>query len=68
MLCKELKGHFSFPIQEEENVYLLRLFTEKQSQMFKDFWQQLESCIYKLKNDVAAIVKKKRQEVAYGRG
>lgn len=58
---------FFFYMQEEENIYLLRLFTEKQSQMFKDFWQQLESCICKLKNDVAAIVKKKRQEVAYSR-
>ncbi|KAM9317234.1 kinesin-like protein KIF28P [Gastrophryne carolinensis] len=64
-----IRGHFlrlkHYKPPEEENVYLLRLFTEKQSQMFKDFWQQLESCIFKLKNDVAAIVKKKRQEVAY---
>ncbi|KAM5164707.1 kinesin-like protein KIF28P [Mantella aurantiaca] len=66
-----IRGHFlrlkHYKPPEEENIYLLRLFTEKQSQMFKDFWQQLESCICKLKNDVAAIVKKKRQEVAYGR-
>lgn len=66
-----IRGHFlrlkHYKPPEEENIYLLRLFTEKQSQMFKDFWQQLESCICKLKNDVAAIVKKKRQEVAYSR-
>uniref|UniRef100_A0A6I8SUP3 Kinesin-like protein n=1 Tax=Xenopus tropicalis TaxID=8364 RepID=A0A6I8SUP3_XENTR len=48
----------------EENINMLRLFTEKQSQMFKDFWQQLESCICKLKNDVAVIVKKKRETLA----
>ncbi|KAM3930883.1 kinesin-like protein KIF28 [Leptodactylus fuscus] len=63
-----IRGHFlrlkHYKPPEEENIYLLRLFTEKQSQMFKDFWQQLESCICKLKNDVAAIVKKKRQDVA----
>ncbi|KAM4040745.1 kinesin-like protein KIF28 [Anomaloglossus baeobatrachus] len=63
-----IRGHFlrlkHYKPPEEENIHLLRLFTEKQSQMFKDFWQQLESCIYKLKNDVAAIVKKKRQDVS----
>ncbi|KAM8945525.1 kinesin-like protein KIF28 [Pelodytes ibericus] len=63
-----IRGHFlrlkHYKPPEEENVYLLRLFTEKQSQMFKDFWQQLECCICKLKNDVAAIVKKKRDSIA----
>ncbi|XP_012819197.2 kinesin-like protein KIF28P [Xenopus tropicalis] len=54
--------HYKPP--EEENINMLRLFTEKQSQMFKDFWQQLESCICKLKNDVAVIVKKKRETLA----
>ncbi|XP_069810485.1 kinesin-like protein KIF28 [Dendropsophus ebraccatus] len=66
-----IRGHFlrlkHYKPPEEENIYLLRLFTEKQSQMFKDFWQQLESCICKLKNDVAAIVKKKRQDVSSGK-
>ncbi|OCT79973.1 hypothetical protein XELAEV_18026790mg [Xenopus laevis] len=57
--------HYKPP--EEENINMLRLFTEKQSQMFKDFWQQLESCICKLKNDVAAIVKKKRETLAYSK-
>ncbi|XP_068088038.1 kinesin-like protein KIF28P isoform X2 [Hyperolius riggenbachi] len=64
-----IRGHFlrlkNYKPPEEENIYLMRLFTEKQSQMFKDFWQQLESCICKLKTDVAEIVKKKRQEVTY---
>ncbi|KAM4694240.1 kinesin-like protein KIF28 [Discoglossus pictus] len=63
-----IRGHFlrlkHYKPPEEENIYMLRLFTEKQSQMFKDFWQQLECCICKLKNDVAVIVKKKREIMA----
>ncbi|XP_075451122.1 kinesin-like protein KIF28 [Ascaphus truei] len=63
-----IRGHFlrlkHYKPPEEENIYMLRLFTEKQSQMFKDFWQQLECCICKLKNDVALIVKKKRESTA----
>ncbi|MEE6475467.1 hypothetical protein FKM82_010756 [Ascaphus truei] len=63
-----IRGHFlrlkHYKPPEEENIYMLRLFTEKQSQMFKDFWQQLECCICKLKNDVALIVKKKRESAA----
>ncbi|KAM4770961.1 kinesin-like protein KIF28 [Rhinophrynus dorsalis] len=66
-----IRGHFlrlkHYKPPEEESINMLRLFTEKQSQMFKDFWQQLECCICKLKNDVAAIVKKKRETLAYSR-
>ncbi|XP_015263932.1 PREDICTED: kinesin-like protein KIF28P [Gekko japonicus] len=49
---------------EEDNVQLLRQFAEKQSHMLKDFGDQLESSISKLKNDVALIIKKKRERIA----
>ncbi|XP_028577580.2 kinesin-like protein KIF28 [Podarcis muralis] len=48
---------------EEDNVQLLRHFAERQSHMLKDFGEQLESSISKLKNDVALIVKKKRERL-----
>ncbi|XP_060099840.1 kinesin-like protein KIF28 [Heteronotia binoei] len=54
--------HYRAP--EEDNVQLLRQFTEKQSHMLKDFGDQLESSISKLKNDVALIIKKKREILA----
>lgn len=46
---------------------VLRLFTERQSQMISDFGKQLESTIYKLKSDVALIVKKKREYTAHSK-
>ncbi|EMP37483.1 Protein ELYS [Chelonia mydas] len=49
---------------EEDNLQVLRLFTERQSHMLKDFGEQLESSICRLKNDVALIVKKKRESIA----
>ncbi|TFK03236.1 Kinesin-like protein KIF28P [Platysternon megacephalum] len=49
---------------EEDNLQMLRLFTERQSHMLKDFGEQLESSICRLKNDVALIVKKKRESMA----
>uniref|UniRef100_A0A8D0L8E9 Kinesin-like protein 6 n=1 Tax=Sphenodon punctatus TaxID=8508 RepID=A0A8D0L8E9_SPHPU len=48
----------------EDNLKLLRLYTERQSHMLKDFGEQLDSSICKLKNDVALIVKKKRESLA----
>ncbi|KAL8185788.1 UNVERIFIED_CONTAM: hypothetical protein K2H54_058061 [Gekko kuhli] len=54
--------HYKPP--EEDNVQLLRQFAEKQSHMLKDFGDQLESSISKLKNDVALIIKKKRERIA----
>uniref|UniRef100_A0A7M4G035 Kinesin-like protein n=1 Tax=Crocodylus porosus TaxID=8502 RepID=A0A7M4G035_CROPO len=51
----------------EDNLQMLRLFTERQSCMLKDFGEQLESSICKLKNDVALIVKKKRESIAYSK-
>nr|XP_042701772.1 kinesin-like protein KIF28P [Chrysemys picta bellii] len=49
---------------EEDNLQMLHLFTERQSHMLKDFGEQLESSICRLKNDVALIVKKKRESMA----
>ncbi|CAM5134380.1 unnamed protein product [Natator depressus] len=49
---------------EEDNLQVLRLFTERQSHMLKDFGEQLESSICRLKNDVAVIVKKKKESIA----
>ncbi|XP_067411375.1 kinesin-like protein KIF28 [Emydura macquarii macquarii] len=46
---------------EEDNLQMLRLFTETQSHKLKDFGEQLEYSICRLKNDVALIVKKKRE-------
>lgn len=49
------------------NLQVLRLFTERQSQMISDFGRQLESTVDKLKSDVALIVKKKREHIAYSK-
>uniref|UniRef100_A0A8C8R7D3 Kinesin-like protein 6 n=1 Tax=Pelusios castaneus TaxID=367368 RepID=A0A8C8R7D3_9SAUR len=46
---------------EEDNLEMLQLFTEQQAHKLKDFGDQLDSSICKLKNDVALIVKKKRE-------
>ncbi|KAF7254251.1 Kinesin-like protein KIF28P [Varanus komodoensis] len=54
-------------VPEEDNVQLLRLFAERQSHMLKDFGEQLELNISKLKNDVALIVKKKREGLGYSK-
>ncbi|XP_074241822.1 kinesin-like protein KIF28P [Saimiri boliviensis] len=43
------------------NDQLLQPFVCQQSQMFKDLGDLLESSLWKLKNDVALIVKKKRE-------
>lgn len=58
---------FYWYFQVEDNLQMLRLFTERQSCMLKDFGEQLESSICKLKNDVALIVKKKRESIAYSK-
>ncbi|XP_015446755.1 kinesin-like protein KIF28P [Pteropus alecto] len=44
-----------------EDDQMLRPFVHQQSQMLKDFGELLESSLWKLKNDVALIVKKKRE-------
>lgn len=40
---------------------MLRPFVNQRSQMFKDLGDLLESSLWKLKKDVALIVKKKRE-------
>ncbi|EQB78534.1 hypothetical protein CB1_001073013 [Camelus ferus] len=44
-----------------EDDQMLRPFVHQQSQMLKEFGDLLESSLWKLKNDVALIVKKKRE-------
>ncbi|XP_011359174.1 kinesin-like protein KIF28P [Pteropus vampyrus] len=44
-----------------EDDQMLRPFVHQQAQMLKDFGELLESSLWKLKNDVALIVKKKRE-------
>nr|XP_060633107.1 kinesin-like protein KIF28P [Anolis sagrei ordinatus] len=66
-----IRGQFlkimQYRAPEEDNIQLLRLFAERQSNMLKDFGEQLESSINKLKNDVALIVKKKRERLGYSK-
>ena len=45
----------------KEDDQMLRPFVHQQSHMLKDFGDLLESSLWKLKNDVALIVKKKRE-------
>lgn len=56
-----------FIFQEEDDIQLLRIFTKKRSEMLKDFGEKLESSISKLKNDVAIIIKKKRERLAFSK-
>uniref|UniRef100_A0A8B9S5M1 Kinesin-like protein n=1 Tax=Apteryx owenii TaxID=8824 RepID=A0A8B9S5M1_APTOW len=51
----------------EDNLQVLHLFTERQSQLLNDLGKQFESTICKLKSDVAVIVKKKQEFIAYSR-
>ncbi|XP_006897820.1 PREDICTED: kinesin-like protein KIF28P [Elephantulus edwardii] len=46
---------------------MLRPFIRQQSQMFKDFGDLLESSLWRLKNDVALLVKKKREFLSHDR-
>ncbi|XP_052510106.1 kinesin-like protein KIF28P [Budorcas taxicolor] len=50
-------GHYKPP----EDDQMLRPFVHQQSQMLKDFGDLLESSLWKLKNDVALIVKQKKE-------
>ncbi|KAF5919296.1 hypothetical protein HPG69_002606 [Diceros bicornis minor] len=49
--------HFYKPPEDDQ---MLRPFVQQQSQMLKDFGDLLESSLWKLKNDVALIIKKNR--------
>ncbi|XP_043916132.1 kinesin-like protein KIF28P [Protopterus annectens] len=52
---------------EDDNLKTLQLFTEEQSQMFKEFGKQLDACVCRLKADVSTIVKKKRESMSNGK-
>ena len=47
--------------QEDSDQLALRLFVDEQSRLLKDFSEQLELCVSTLKQDVAAIVRRKRE-------
>ncbi|KAM4743711.1 kinesin-like protein KIF28P [Anableps anableps] len=46
---------------EESDLLGLRLFVDEQSHLLRDFSEQLEGCVSALKQDVAAIVRRKRE-------
>ncbi|KAG7250836.1 hypothetical protein CRUP_005818 [Coryphaenoides rupestris] len=46
---------------EESDQLGLRLFVDEQSRLLRDFSEQLEQCVSTLKQDVAAIVRRKRE-------
>ncbi|KAL7872724.1 hypothetical protein AOLI_G00117950 [Acnodon oligacanthus] len=47
---------------EEEDLLGLRLFVDEHSRLLKDFGEQLEQSVSTLKQDVAAIVRRKREK------
>uniref|UniRef100_A0A3Q3JAD9 Uncharacterized protein n=1 Tax=Monopterus albus TaxID=43700 RepID=A0A3Q3JAD9_MONAL len=47
---------------EESDLLGLRLFANEQSHLLRDFSEQLEQCVSTLKQDVAAIVRRKREQ------
>ncbi|XP_055363289.1 kinesin-like protein KIF28P isoform X2 [Betta splendens] len=46
---------------EESDLLGLRLFVDEHSRLLRDFSEQLEQCVSTLKQDVAAIVRRKRE-------
>ncbi|XP_043859117.1 kinesin-like protein KIF28P [Dromiciops gliroides] len=56
--------HFgSFIFQDDDQ--MLRPYTQRQSHLLKDIGELLEASLWKLKNDVALIVKKKRESLVH---
>lgn len=47
--------------QEESDLVGLRLFVDEQNRLLRDFSEQLEQSVSTLKQDVAAIVRRKRE-------
>lgn len=47
--------------QEESDMLGLRLFVDEQGRLLRDFSEQLEQSVSSLKQDVAAIVRRKRE-------
>lgn len=52
--------------QEEEDLQGLRFFVDEHTHLLKEFSEHLEQCVCALKQDVAAIVRKKREKSAVG--
>lgn len=50
-----------FCVQEDSDLLGLRLFVDEQSRLLKDFSEHLEQSVTTLKQDVAAIVRRKRE-------
>ncbi len=48
-------------LQEDSDLLGLRLFVDEQSRLLRDFSEQLEQSVSTLKQDVAAIVRRKRE-------
>ncbi|MEQ2188567.1 hypothetical protein GOODEAATRI_016372, partial [Goodea atripinnis] len=46
---------------EESDLLGLRLFVDEQSRLLRDFSEQLEESVSALKQDVATIVRRKRE-------
>lgn len=51
-----------FCFQDDSDLLALRLFVDEQSLLLKDFSEQLEQSVSTLKQDVAAIVRRKREQ------
>ncbi|XP_051579638.1 kinesin-like protein KIF28P [Myxocyprinus asiaticus] len=47
---------------EEADLLGLRMFVDEHAYLLKDFAEQLEQCVTTLKQDVAAIVRRKREK------
>lgn len=47
--------------QEESDLLGLRLFVDEHGRLLRDFSEQLEQSVTSLKQDVAAIVRRKRE-------
>lgn len=50
--------------QEEVDLQGLRFFVDEHTHLLKEFSEQLEQCVCALKQDVAAIVRRKREKSA----
>lgn len=58
---KQLCAFFLLPVQEDSDLLGLRLFVDEQSLLLRGFSEQLEQCVSTLKQDVAAIVRRRRE-------
>uniref|UniRef100_A0A3B3BEE6 Uncharacterized protein n=1 Tax=Oryzias melastigma TaxID=30732 RepID=A0A3B3BEE6_ORYME len=58
---QRLRRHRPSFLQEDFDLVGLRLFVDEQSRLLRDFSEQLELIVFTLKQDVAAIVRRKRE-------